>query len=147
MKPPSHKRTEFRGRRFTPSTPSTERPRGALMLLLCASPKLFPPPGWGQGLRPCTRFFLAAARGMEAGGGLHRLALAIDLGGTARPLASLAKYRTPASLMRSSLPRFHSTSRLSFARCAGWRSPPRPSRGARIPRQSACFGKKKRPTS
>lgn len=122
-------------------SPSTARPlRCAYAPALCLAKASFRLPGWGQGLRPCTRFFsrfassLLRERGETEGrGGLHRLALALRPQDLALVLRSPSTARALLFKLRS-VPRFHFTSRLSFSPVRRKEiSPPRPSRGAQDP--------------
>ena len=136
--PPSHKRTDFRGGGFTVSlshfdlntlalvlrSPSTARPlRCAYAPALCLAKASVRLPGWGQGLRPCTRFF----------GSLREFSLARERGtGRARRFSpSRSRPRPPPSFSARQVPHAPflfelalclvstSTSRRAFLRCAG----------------------------
>lgn len=121
-------------------SPSTARPlRCAYAPALCLAKASFRLPGWGQGLRPCTRFFARFASSLlrEKGGNgrarrFHRLAFTLRPQNLALVLRSPSTARALLFKLRS-LPHFHTEMRVAFLRCAGRRSPPRPSRGAQDP--------------
>lgn len=155
MKPPSHKRTDFQGRRFAPSCCARQVPHapcGALMLLLCASPKLFSPSRLGAGVAPlhalfCSlREFSLAREGETEGRGGFTVSLShFDLKISSSCFAHQVPH-APFSLgsLSASFPLLPRDELCSGAPEGDL--PPAP-QGERRIRLYLGFGKKKRPTS